>query len=195
LFFILVRDFGFKWNPFQAITRTFHEYPFLPSQSGIRSDVFGQINLPHLHEPMEGPARTPFPLGNEQQPRIHAPQSHSSRVRVLSQPQDKQVIPYPSPPQENDIVPKREPHINTTNTVMNSHYTTDHPIVGQEIPYALPGGQVSHNDAVLRMERKRKVLIEFVNFLLSIVLSFSVARLKQCFLQRMIYIFDTVYVD
>lgn len=154
---------GFKWNPLQAIARTFHEYPFLPSQSGIRADVFGQLNLPHLHEPMEGPARTPFPLGNEQ-PRIHAPQSHSSRVRLLSQPQDKQVIPYPSPPRENDVVPKREPHINITNTGMNSHYTTDHPIVGQEIPYALPGGQVSHNDAVLRMERKRKVLLEFCNF-------------------------------
>ncbi|XP_047163549.1 homeobox-DDT domain protein RLT1 [Vigna umbellata] len=140
----------------KAIARTFHEYPFLPSQSGIRSDVFGQLNLPHLHEPMEGPARTPFPLGNEQ-PRIHAPQSHSARVRLLSQPQDKQVIPYPSPPRENDVVPKREPHINITNTGMNSHYATDHPIVGQEIPYALPGGQVSHNDAVLRMERKRKI--------------------------------------
>ncbi|CAJ1961770.1 unnamed protein product [Sphenostylis stenocarpa] len=139
----------------KAITRTFHEYPFLPNQSGIRSDVFGQLNLPHLHEPMEGPARTPFPLGNEQQPRIHTPQSHSSRVRLLSQPQDKQVIPYPSPPRENDVVPKREPNTNITNAVMNSHYT-DHPIVGQEIPYALPSGQVSHNDAVLRMERKRK---------------------------------------
>lgn len=138
----------------KAIARTFHEYPFLPNQSGIRSDVFGQLNLPHLHDSMEGPTRTPFPLGNEPQPRIHAPQSHSSRVRLSSQ-QDKQVIPYPSPPRDNDVAPKREPHTNITNTGMNSHFT-DHPIVGQESPYALPVGQVSHNDAVLRMERKRK---------------------------------------
>ncbi|KAL2341845.1 hypothetical protein Fmac_009785 [Flemingia macrophylla] len=138
----------------KAIARTFHEYPFLPNQAGIRSDVFGQLNLPHLHDPIEAPTRTPFPLGNEQQPRIHAPQSHSSRVRLLSQ-QDKQVIPYPSPPHDSDLEPKREPHINITNTGMTSHFT-DHPIVGQEIPYALSGSQVNHNDAMLRMERKRK---------------------------------------
>nr|KYP51861.1 hypothetical protein KK1_026216 [Cajanus cajan] len=136
------------------MARTFHEYPFLPNQSGIRSDVFGQLNLPHLHDPIEAPSRTPFPLGNEQQPRIHAPQGHSSRVRLLSQ-QEKQVIPYPSPPRDNDGEPKREPHTNITNTGMNSHFS-DHPIIGQENSYALPGGQVNHNDAILRMERKRK---------------------------------------
>ncbi|KAL2588960.1 hypothetical protein AAZV13_13G202000 [Glycine max] len=139
----------------KAIARTFHEYPFLPNQSGIRSDVYGQLNLPHLHDPMDGPTRTPFPLGNEQQPRVHAPQSHSSHVRLLSQQQDKLVITYPSPPRDNDVAPKREPHTNITSTGMNSHLT-DHPIVGQDNPYALAGGQVSHNDAVLRMERKRK---------------------------------------
>ncbi|KAK7412388.1 hypothetical protein VNO78_03844 [Psophocarpus tetragonolobus] len=138
----------------KAIARTFHEYHFLPNPPSIRSDVYGQLNLPHLHDPMEGPTRTPFPLGNEQQPRIHAPQSHSSRVRLMSQPQEKQVIPYPSPPRDNDVVTKREPHMNITNPGINSNFT-DHPIVNQE-PYALPSGQVSNNDAVLRMEKKRK---------------------------------------
>ncbi|KAK7302837.1 hypothetical protein RJT34_13734 [Clitoria ternatea] len=137
----------------KAIARTFPEYSFLPNQSGIRSDVFG--SQPHLHDPMDGPSRTPpFPLGNEQLPRIHTTQSHSSRVRHVSQ-QDKQLIPYSSPPQDNNVVPKREPHTNITSTEMNSNFT-DHPIVGQENPYALPAGQVLHNDAVMRMERKRK---------------------------------------
>ncbi|XP_027339637.1 homeobox-DDT domain protein RLT1 [Abrus precatorius] len=137
----------------KAMARTFPEYPFLPNQSGIRPDVFGQLSQAHLHDPVEGPARTPFPLGNEQLPRIHATPSHSSRVRLLSQ-QDKQGIPYPSPPRDNDVAPQREAHTNITSTGMNSHFT-DHPI-GQENQYALPGGQVFHNDAILRMERKRK---------------------------------------
>ncbi|XP_061341547.1 homeobox-DDT domain protein RLT1 isoform X2 [Gastrolobium bilobum] len=142
----------------KAMARTFPEYPFLPNQSGIRSDAFGQLSQPHLHDPMEGPTRTPsFPLGIEQLPRIHATPSHSSRVRLLSQ-QDKQAILYPSPHRENDVSPQRESYTNIANTGMNSHFT-DHPIVGQENPYVLPGGQVFHNDAVLpvlRMEKKRK---------------------------------------
>jgi hypothetical protein len=40
---------------------------------------------------------------------------------------------------------------------MNSQFP-DHQIVGQENSIALPGGQVIHNDAVLRVEKKRKVL-------------------------------------
>lgn len=144
------------------MARTFPEYSFLPIQSSIRSDAFGQLSQPHLYDPMEGPTRTPpFPVGNEHLPRIHATQSHSSRVRLLSQ-QDKQGIPYPSPPRDNDVVPKREPHTNIANTGMNTHFT-DHPIVGQENPYTLPGGQVSQDDGVLRMERKRKVLIGLVS--------------------------------
>ncbi|KAK7327836.1 hypothetical protein VNO77_21929 [Canavalia gladiata] len=139
----------------KAMARTFPEYPFLPEQSGIRPYVFGQLSQPHhLHDPAEGPTRTPFPLGNEQLPRIHATTSHSSRVRLLSQ-QPKQEISYPSPPRDNDVALQREPHTNITNNGMNSHFT-DHPTVGQENPYALPGGQVLHNDAILRMERKRK---------------------------------------
>lgn len=159
--------------------RTFPEYTFVPNQSSIRPDTFEQLSQPHSYDPMEGPTRTPpFPIGNEHLPRIHASQSHSSRVRLSSQ-QDKQVIPYtppppllsqqnkqlipfPSPPRDNDVVPKREAHSNMAITGMNSQFT-DHQIVGQENPIALPGVQVFHNDAVLRVEKKRKVLIEFVS--------------------------------
>lgn len=144
------------------MARTLPEYPFLPNQPGIRSDAFGQLNPPHLHDAMEGPTRTPFPIGNEQLPKIHASQSHSARVRISSQ-QDKQGIPYPSPPRVVDVAPQREAYTNIANAGMNSHFT-DHPIVGQENPYGLPGGQVFHNDTVVRMERKRKVLIDFVIF-------------------------------
>lgn len=161
------------------MARTFPEYPFVPNQPSIRSDMFGQLSQPHLYDPMEGPARTPpFPIGNEHLPRIHGTQSHSSRARLSSQQdkpvtpytspppflsqQDKQSIPYPSPPRDNDVVPKREPHPNVANTGINSQFT-DHQIGGQENPLALPGGQVFHNDTVLRVEKKRKVLIEFVS--------------------------------
>lgn len=140
------------------MARTFPEYPFLPNQPGIKSEAFGQLSQPHLHDPMEGPARTPpFPLGNEQLPRIHATQSHSSRVRHLSQ-QDRHVIPYSSPPRDNDVPPRRKSYTNIADAALNFHFT-DHPIVGQDNPHFLPAGQVSHNDTVLRMEKKRKVLI------------------------------------
>lgn len=157
------------------MARTFPEYTFVPSQSSIRSDTFGQLSQPHLYDSMEGPTRTPpFPIGNEHLPRVHASQNHSSRARLLSQQdkpvipytspphllsqQDKQLIPYPSPPRDNDVVPKREPHTNIANTSMNTQFS-DHLIVGQEnsLALGLPGGQVLHNDAVLRVEKKRKV--------------------------------------
>ena len=126
--------------------RAYHEYLFLQNQSGIRSDAYGQLSQPHLHDPMmDGPARTPsFVLGNEQLPRIHAAQAHASRVRLSSQ--EKQGMPYPSP--RDDDGP---------NFGMSSHHFNDHPISGPENPYAPSTGQVFQNDAVLRMERKRKV--------------------------------------
>jgi len=159
------------------MARTFPEYPFVPNKSSIRSDTFGQLSQPHLYDPMDVPTRTPpFPIGNEHLPRIHATQSHSSRARLLSQQdkpvtpytspppfssqQDKQSIPYPSPPPDNDVVPRREPHSNIAITGINSQFT-DHQIVGQENPLA--SGQVFHNDTVLLVEKKRKVLIEFVS--------------------------------
>ncbi|KAK7246453.1 hypothetical protein RIF29_41321 [Crotalaria pallida] len=140
----------------KAIVRTFPEYPsFLPNQTGIRPEAFGQAGPSRLHDPVDGSTRTPpFPLGNEQIPRIHASQSHSSRVRVMSQP-DKHGVPYPSPHQENDVASRRESYTNLADAGMNSHIT-NHPIVGQDNPYSLPSGQVFHNDAALRMEKKRK---------------------------------------
>ncbi|XP_057431114.1 homeobox-DDT domain protein RLT1-like isoform X3 [Lotus japonicus] len=158
---------GGEKAPFQAMARTFPEYSFLPThQPGIRSDAFGQLSQPHLYSPMEGPTRTPsFPPGNEHLPRIHATQSHSSRVKEehdaytqsqssrvrLSSPQEKQGFSYPSPPRDSNVAPKREPPTNMADTGMNSNFS-DHPIVGQENP----GGEVSHNDSILRMEKKRK---------------------------------------
>ncbi|KAE9591707.1 hypothetical protein Lal_00039042 [Lupinus albus] len=133
----------------KAIIRTFPEYlPFLPNQPGIKADAFGQLDPPHLHVPMEGPTRTPpFHMGNEQLPRIHAAHSHSSRVRQPST--------YLSPPLHNDVASRIEPYTNIADAGMNTHFA-DHPIVGQDNSYALPGGQVSHNDTTLRMEKKRK---------------------------------------
>ncbi|KAL1335880.1 hypothetical protein HN51_030325 [Arachis hypogaea] len=138
----------------KAMARTLPEYPFLPNQPGIRSDAFGQLNPPHLHDPTDGPSRTSFPI-NEQLHKIHATQSHSARVRVSSQ-QDKQVIPYPSPPREVDVAQPRESYANIANAGIDSHFA-DHPIAGQENPYALPSGQVLQNDMTIRIEKKRKI--------------------------------------
>ncbi|KAE9599267.1 putative transcription factor & chromatin remodeling DDT family [Lupinus albus] len=136
----------------KAIVRTFPEYPlFLPNQPGIRVDAFGQLGPPHLHDPMEGPTRTPpFPLGNEQIPRNQATQSHYSRV---CQP-DKHGVPYSSPPLDNDVASRREFYTNIADAGTSSHFS-DHPVVGQDNSHSLPGGQVSHNDTVLQMENKK----------------------------------------
>ncbi|XP_054800756.1 homeobox-DDT domain protein RLT1 isoform X3 [Prosopis cineraria] len=138
----------------KAMTRAFHEYPFLPNHSSIRSDAYGQLAQSHLHDSMDGPARTPsFVVKNEPVPRIHAAQGHSSRVR-LSSLQDKQGLPYPSPTHDDDGPSQRESYANL-NIGMNAHFT-DHPIVGPENPYAVVGGQIFHSDAILRLDRKRK---------------------------------------
>ncbi|RDX65166.1 Homeobox-DDT domain protein RLT2, partial [Mucuna pruriens] len=138
----------------KALARTFRDYQFPPNQSGSRSDAFGQFSQSHVHDPMEGPARNPpFAHGNEQLPRIHATQGHSSRVRLLSQ-QDKQLIPYKSPSRDDDVAPKRELHPNIANVGTNSHFT-DRQIVGSENLNGLPSGQVLHNNA-MRIEKKRK---------------------------------------
>ncbi|XP_019440230.1 PREDICTED: homeobox-DDT domain protein RLT1-like isoform X2 [Lupinus angustifolius] len=136
----------------KAIVRTFPEYPlFLPNQSATRVDAFGQLGPPHLHDPMEGPTRTPpFPIGNEQIPRNQATQSHYSRI---SQP-DKHGIPYSSPPLDNDVASRREFYTSIADAGTSSHFS-DHPVVGQDNSYALPGGQVPHNDTVLQMENKK----------------------------------------
>lgn len=138
------------------MARTFHEYQFLSNQSGIRSDAFGQFNQSHLHDPMEVPARTsPFVLGHERLPRVHATQGHSSRVCLLSQ-QDKEGSPYQSPPRDDDVSPQRELYTNTANVGMQSHFT-DYQTVGPENPHAL----VLHNNA-MQIDKKRKVSLSYL---------------------------------
>ncbi|KAL2321127.1 hypothetical protein Fmac_030096 [Flemingia macrophylla] len=138
----------------KVIARTSHDHQFLPIQSGIMSDSFGQFSQSHLHDPMEAPSRNPpFVPGNEQLPRIHATQGHSSRARLLSQ-QDKQLIPYQSPSQDNDVASQREMYPNKATVGMKSH-STDRQIVVPENLNALPSGQVMHNKA-MRIEKKRK---------------------------------------
>ncbi|XP_057751041.1 homeobox-DDT domain protein RLT1-like isoform X2 [Arachis stenosperma] len=141
-------------RPNKAMARAFHEYQFLRNQAGPRSDGFGQYPQHHLHDPMEGPARnTHFAHGTEQLHRSHATQGHSSRVRILPQ-QDKQGIPHPSPPQDDDVASQKQLHTNVVNTGVNSH-STDYQIVGPENPYNPPGGQVSHI-TTMQIEKKRK---------------------------------------
>lgn len=100
---------------------------------------------------MVGPTRTPsFVCGNEQMPRIYAAQAHASRVHLSSQ--DKLGTSYPSPLQDDDGASQRDFFTSIPDIGMGSHFI-DQP----ENPYASSTGQIFHNDAVLRMERKRKV--------------------------------------
>ncbi|GAU32463.1 hypothetical protein TSUD_64130 [Trifolium subterraneum] len=131
----------------KAMARTSQEYQYLPNQSGIKSDAFGQFGQSHLHTPKEGPSR------NSPLPRIHATKGHSSRVSLLSQ-QDKKGSPYRSPPGDDDVVPTQELYTNMANVGMNSHQT-DSQTGGSENPYASPSGQILQNNAT-HNERKRK---------------------------------------
>ncbi|CAJ2678676.1 unnamed protein product [Trifolium pratense] len=131
----------------KAMSRTSHEYQYLPNQSGNKSDAFGQFGQSHLHTPKEGPSR------NSPLPRIHATKGHSSRVSLLSQ-QDKKGSPYLSPPRDDDVAPTQEVYTNMANVGMNSHQT-DCQTGGSENPYASPSGQILQNNAT-HNERKRK---------------------------------------
>ncbi|XP_059439894.1 homeobox-DDT domain protein RLT1 isoform X2 [Corylus avellana] len=139
---------------YKATARVLREYPFLPDQPGIRSDAFGQVAQSHFHDSMaDGPtARTSsFMLGNEQLPRVHGVQGHTSRVRHSSQ-QDRQGLALSSPPRDDDRLPERE---SLTNVRINSQFS-DHPIIGPEDSCVASDGQIFQNDAILRKERKRK---------------------------------------
>jgi hypothetical protein len=93
-----------------------------------------------------------FVHGNEQLPRVHGSQGHISRVRIFPK-QDKQALALPSPPRDDERVPQRD---SLTNVRVNSQFG-DHPIIGPEDSYVLSDGHISHADAILRMEKKRKV--------------------------------------
>lgn len=91
-------------------------------------------------------------LGNEQLPRVHGVQGHVPRVRIFPQ-QEKQALALSSPRRDDERVPQRE---SLTNVRVSSQFG-DHPIIGPEDSYVLSDGQISHSDAILRMEKKRKV--------------------------------------
>ena len=99
--------------------------------------MYGQVSQSHIHN-----------SANEQLPRS---QGHGSRVRLPSVP-DKQGIPFPSPSVDDTGLPKDS----FTNIRLNPHIS-ENPIISPENTYMLPDGQICPNEAVLRMERKRKV--------------------------------------
>ncbi|XP_075664015.1 homeobox-DDT domain protein RLT1 isoform X2 [Castanea sativa] len=139
---------------YKATQRALHEYPFLHDQPGARPDAFGQVSQSHFHDSMiDAPtARTSSVVhGNEQLPRVHGVQGHVPRVRIFPQ-QEKQALALSSPPRDDERVPQRE---SLTNVRVSSQFG-DHPIIGPEDSYVLSDGQISHSDAILRMEKKRK---------------------------------------
>lgn len=141
------------------MARTSDEYKFLPNQSGIRSDSFGQFSQSHSLS-MEGPSRSPqFVLGHERLPKIHANHGHSSRVSLLSQ-QDRQGSPYQSPSRDDNVSSPRELYPNTVKVEMNS-YLTDCQTVGPENPKALTSGQFLQNNA-MHIDKKRKVSLSYL---------------------------------
>ncbi|KAF4393124.1 hypothetical protein F8388_012633 [Cannabis sativa] len=121
----------------KATPRAVHEYAFLPDPSSGHNDAYGQVSQSHIHN-----------SGNEQLPRS---QGHGSRVRHSSGP-DKQIIPFPSPSVDDTSLPKDS----FTNIRVNPHIS-DNPIISPENNYMLPDGQICPNEAVLRLERKRKL--------------------------------------
>lgn len=152
----------FEWPDAKLIkgtSRALHEYQFLPEQPSVRSDTYERAVPSHYYgSPTDVPNnRTLLSTGrssmhgSEQVPSGYGLQGQIPSLSVLPQ-QGRQGHLLPSASGDHDIVPRK----NAIVTVgMDAHFGA-HPITGLDNPFVPSDRRVSHEDDILRMERKRK---------------------------------------
>ncbi|XP_002509429.2 homeobox-DDT domain protein RLT1 isoform X1 [Ricinus communis] len=136
----------------KAFARVFHEYQFLPDQSSIRSDAYGQVaQSPYHDSPVDNlRGRASLVLGDEPLSRGHGVQG--SRVRLFSQPEKKGHV-FSSPRRDDDYLLQHDSY--TNNRI--SAQTSSHPIMGSENPDGFSDAQILHTETDVWMEKKRKI--------------------------------------
>ncbi|KAA8524323.1 hypothetical protein F0562_010746 [Nyssa sinensis] len=142
-------------KPIKGAARALHEYQFLPEQPSVRNDTYERAAPSHYFgSPTDVPSsRTALSTGrsimhgNEQVTSGYGFPGHIPNLSLLPQ-QGKQGHPLPSVSGEYDIIPRKN---SFTSVGMDAH-----PITGLDNPFVPPDRRVTHEEDVLRIERKRK---------------------------------------
>lgn len=140
--------------------RALHEYQFLPEQPSIRNDSYERAAPSHYFgSPNDVPiarhalsAGRSFMHGNELLPSPYALQSQPPSLTLLPH-QGRQGHILPSTSGEYDIVSQK----NSLTDIATDAQLGAHPITGLDNPFVPSDIQVTPEDDIARMERKRKV--------------------------------------
>ncbi|KAG5545205.1 hypothetical protein RHGRI_017628 [Rhododendron griersonianum] len=146
-------------KPIKGAVRALHEYQFLPEQPSIRNDSYERAAPSHYFgSPNDVPiarhalsAGRSFMHGNELLPSPYALQSQPPSLTLLPH-QGRQGHILPSTSGEYDIVSQK----NSLTDIATDAQLGAHPITGLDNPFVPSDIQVTPEDDIARMERKRK---------------------------------------
>ncbi|CAI0408031.1 unnamed protein product [Linum tenue] len=141
----------------KASARALHEYQFLPDQSSIRPDTYGQVAQHSYHDVPADTLRgrtSPFVRGDEHLPRIHDVHTPVSRVRLLSPQENKGHLP--STHWDDDYLLRSEPFPNHRIKAESS----SHHMAAPESTHMFHDANVFQSEADMRTEKKRKIKSE-----------------------------------
>uniref|UniRef100_A0A5B7A597 Homeobox-DDT domain protein RLT2 n=1 Tax=Davidia involucrata TaxID=16924 RepID=A0A5B7A597_DAVIN len=146
-------------KPIKGVARALHEYQFLPEQPSVRNDTYERAAPSHYFgSPTDVPsARTAlsagrsFMHGNEQVTSGYGFQGQVPNLSLLPQ-QGRQGHLLSSVSGEYDIGPRKN---SFTSVGMDAHFGA-HPSAGLDNPFIPSDKRITHDEDVLRIERKRK---------------------------------------
>ncbi|GFS41286.1 homeodomain-like transcriptional regulator [Actinidia rufa] len=147
-------------KPIKGAVRALHEYQFLPEQPSVRNDSFERAAPSHYYgSPTDVPsARSAlstgrsYTHGNEQVPPAFGFQGQTPSLGLLPH-QGRQSHLLPSTSAEYDIVSQKT---SIANIGTDAHFGT-HPITALDNPFIPSERQVTNDEDIARLERKRKV--------------------------------------
>ncbi|XP_057507040.1 homeobox-DDT domain protein RLT2-like isoform X2 [Actinidia eriantha] len=146
-------------KPIKGAVRALHEYQFLPEQPSVRNDSFERAAPSHCYgSPTDVPsARSALSTGrsymhgNEQVPPAFGFQGQTPSLGLLPH-QGRQSHLLPSTSAEYDIVSRKT---SIANIGTDAHFGT-HPITALDNPFIPSERQVTNDEDIARLERKRK---------------------------------------
>lgn len=163
----------------QGAARPVHEYQFLPQQPTVRGEAYERVAPSYQYgSPLDGHnSKTaasstvrPFVHANEQVPSSYGFPSQLPSLNLMPQ-EGRQNHLLPSATAEYDNMLRKT---SLTNIGVDSQFGAL-PITALDNPFVPSDRRVTHDEDILRIERKRKV-----NFLHSVI--FHIADWYQCLL-------------
>ncbi|WCJ30914.1 Homeobox-DDT domain protein RLT2 [Euphorbia peplus] len=147
-------------KPFKSATRPVHEYQFLPQQPTVRADAYERVAPSYQYgSPADGHNAKSATLSSAR-PFLHATEQVSSGYGFPSQLPSLNLLPQegrqghflPSATAEYETVLRKS---SLTNVSMDTQLGS-HPITALENPFAPSDRRATHDEDILRIERKRK---------------------------------------